>query len=229
LFWPAGLGVQGRHPQEILVGAGIAGWIAVAALTAFALWYRKREPAVLWGWLWYLGTLLPVIGFLQAGSEPNADRFTYVPQFGIFVALIWSLWPWALRQTRAALAVFATVTIALAGQTAHLVGYWEDSVTLFERAATIFPRSFRANANAGFANARLKNYPRAIQYYRASLDVFPAQSETWNNLGAAMAFLGDDQQAIYAFRQALLYPPVDPAVTINLNRAEQREAARAKK
>ncbi len=200
---------------------GLAGWAIVVAFSALVWWLRKREPAVLWGWLWYLGTLLPVIGLVQAGSEASADRFTYVPQLGIFVGVVWTLaaLPAARVCAAAVLVVFGALTI-------RQIGFWEDGLALFEHASEVNPRSFRARANAGYLNAKAGDYRRAIMHYRAAIEAFPADGETWNNLGAAMVRLGDDRRAMFAFRRALELKPDLDAARLNLAAAEKRIQSR---
>lgn len=221
LVWPAALAIKVRHPQEVTVAAGIVGWGIVAALSVLVWWLRRRESVVLWGWLWYLGTLLPVIGLVQAGSEASADRFTYVPQLGIFVALVW---PFA--RYRAAHALAAAALVVFAALTVRQIGFWEDGLALFERASAVNPRSFRARANAGYMNAKAGDYRRAIMHYRAAIEVFPGEAETWNNLGAALVRLGDDPRAKFAFRRALELDPKLEAARLNLAAAEKRAQSR---
>lgn len=224
LVWPVGLAVKVRHPQEITAFAGMVGWGVVFAVSAIISLLRKREPAAGWGWLWYLGTLLPVIGLVQAGSEASADRFTYVPMLGIFVAVVWTLWP--LAHLTAVRACAAAVVIVLSGLTARQIGFWEDGLALFEHASEVNPHSFRARANAGYMNAKAGDYKRAIMHYRAALEVFPGEAETWNNLGAAFTRLGDDERALRAFRQALELNPDLEAARLNIAAAEKRKQSR---
>src|SRR6185369_6868869 len=116
------------YPDRVAVGAVAAGVLVLVAVTGLALWDRRRRPFLLVGWLWYLGTLVPVIGLVQVGGTAMADRFTYVPLIGIFVALAWLVPPTPAPRLVAAAAV---VVLALLGaQTRAQVGVWRDSATL---------------------------------------------------------------------------------------------------
>jgi len=227
LFWPVDLAIQSRHPMTIPFTSGLVGWAAVAAFSAVAFWLRRREPAILWGWLWYLGTLVPVIGLLQAGAEASADRFTYVPQFGIFIAVVWGLWPLATRHACTARVAFGICLVALTLLTARQLPVWENGITLYQNATRIHPRIARAHSNLGYAYARAGEHLLAINQYRAALELQPRDSTTWNNLGASIAELGDDDRAIFAFKKAMEYPPVTVGAAINLEMANKRVAARA--
>lgn len=229
MIWPAELALQGRHPMTIPFTSGLAGWATVLLLSALTLWLRRKEPAILWGWLWYLGTLVPVIGLLQAGSEASADRFTYVPQFGIFVAVVWGLWPLATKHACVARVAFGAILVALTVRTVNQLPVWENGITLYKNTAQVYPRHYRAHANLGYAYARAGEHIQAINAYRAALELQPTDSETWNNLGASIAELGDDDRAIFAFKKALEYKPNSLGAGINIERANKRIAERAAK
>ncbi len=220
MIWPVPIGVQVRPPESIVVTAGVVGWIVVAAISAIVWRLRKWEPALLWGWLWYLGTLVPVIGLMQAGSEASADRFTYVPLLGIFVGLTWALWRWADRLIVRVVAALAVATCAAA--TVWQIGFWENGLVLFEHSSAINPDSHRARANAGYMNARAGNYLRAIQHYKRALELRPHDSESWNNLGGSFVRLGDDKRAVFAFQRALEYKPDFELARRNLADAQAR-------
>lgn len=220
MVWPVPLGVQVRPPESITALAGIVGWIVVAGLSAIVWRLRKSEPALLWGWLWYLGTLLPVIGLMQAGSEASADRFTYVPLLGIFAGLTWALWRWADRPV--ARVTVAVAVAVCAAATVWQIGYWENGLVLFEHSSAINPDSHRARANAGYMNARAGNYLRAVQHYKRALELRPYDSESWNNLGGSFVRLGDDRRAVFAFSRALQLKPDFALARRNLGDAEAR-------
>jgi hypothetical protein len=224
MVWPLPLGVQVRPPQSIGATAGIIGWVVVAVLSAIVWRLRKWEPALLWGWLWYLGTLVPVIGLVQAGSEASADRFTYVPQLGIFVGATWVLWRWADRPVVRVAAALAGA--ACAAMTVWQIGFWENGLVLFEHSSAINPDSHRARANAGYMNSRAGNYLRAIQHYKRALELRPTDSETWNNLGGSFVRLGDDKRAVFAFQQAVKLKPDFLLARKNLADTEQRLKAK---
>lgn len=207
LVWPFGLALLVRHPQQVPLLASIGGALAILALSVLAYISRKREPAVLWGWVWYLGTLFPVSGLMQAGSEASADRFTYIPQLGIFVAAVWALAPLMAARPRVMRCAGAALLMLWLALTVRQVAFWEDSLTLFDRTLAVNPRSFRGLVEAGAAHADRGDYRGSISRYRDALQIIPGHGETWTRLGFVFAKIGDKDRAKFAFRQALKFSP----------------------
>jgi tetratricopeptide (TPR) repeat protein len=223
MVWPAGLAVIYPHPKKVEALAALLSLAVLGGIT-FAAWRVRRErPFVLVGWLWYLGILVPVLGFVQVGAQARADRFTYLPQIGIFIAVVWTMagwcaaWPWRARAYG-----FSAVAVALALMTAWQVGFWTNGATLFERNIAVTHDNVWAYCNAGFARARLGDYPRAIEHYRAAIRLWPENAETWNNLGSALAHLGRDAEAVTTFQQALALDPGFAPAQHNLAAAHAR-------
>ena len=194
------------------------------------VWWKKR-PYLLAGWCWYLGVLVPVLGLVQVGSQARADRFTYLPQIGIFCAFTWlvkDLWPAAQRRALAVCASLALAACALL--TAQDVAPWMDSVSLFEHAAAVTTDNACAHTNAGLARAqlgdeafrrldhagKLREYSAAIAHYQASLRITPDQPAIWNQLGAALTRIGRQADANEAFRTVLQLDFQDITARYNL-------------
>lgn len=138
MFWPSDLAVLYLHPESGTdLAKGLVAGGLVAALTCLAMYLRKRRPYLLVGWLWYLGTLVPVIGLLQAGRQAHADRFTYVPLIGVFIALVWAVAEWS-RERRLGRFVAAGATVALLGACTVIswsqLRCWRNSDLLWTRA-----------------------------------------------------------------------------------------------
>ncbi|QJW96400.1 glycosyltransferase family 39 protein [Frigoriglobus tundricola] len=140
-LWPSALAAVYPHPREdwsweaALTGAGV-----LISVTALVLRNVRRRPWLAAGWFWFVGTLFPVIGFAQGGPQAWADRFSYWPHIGFFVALVWAATEAGTRFRVPAPAARAVWAIVLAGCvvcTAIQVGYWRDSVTLWERAVAV--------------------------------------------------------------------------------------------
>jgi hypothetical protein len=148
-FWPSGLAALYPHPYENWSAArALAGAGCLLGLTALALWQGRRRPWLLVGWLWFVGTLLPVIGLAQGGAQAWADRFSYWPHVGLFVAVAWGAAELAgrVRLPRPLAAAAGAVALAaLAALTWVQVGYWRDSVTLWERAVAVTTDNDRAH------------------------------------------------------------------------------------
>jgi tetratricopeptide (TPR) repeat protein len=152
-FWPAGMSLFYRHPRgDWQWGPVLAGAAALLALTALVIAQARRRPWLAVGWLWFVGTLVPVIGLLQSGDQARADRFVYVPHVGLLVALVWGAAELLerLRVPAAARAAAAAVCLAgLAAAAAVQVGFWHDQKIAWEHALAVDPGNDRALYNLG--------------------------------------------------------------------------------
>jgi Flp pilus assembly protein TadD len=216
MIWPSSLAMFYPHPASITVHASIPVWKIMGAILLFCIFsflvirQAQRRPYLLVGWLWYVGTLIPVIGLVQVGNQAMADRYTYVPLIGIFIAIAWVI-P-SLFSKRGFYSIFLGVlggaAIAVLSEvTWNQVGYWRDSITLFSRAVAVTPDSWLAWNNLGVTYEKLGQPQQAIPYYREALRIKPDFTKAWNNLGAAFHELGQPQQAIVCYREALRIKP----------------------
>jgi len=194
------------HPQPLLA-AGAA--LLLLALTGLVVWQRKTRPYLLMGWLWFLGVLVPVIGLTQIGSQGWADRFSYEPQIGIFLAVTWFVieqWPNRACTLRL---VAGPILLACALLTSRQVTYWMDGTTLFEHTIAVTQNNACAYANAGLNRARAGDTAKAIEHFQASLRILPDQSTIWREFGVELEKIGKPQDGMRAFRMALQYDPND--------------------
>ena len=189
-LWPAGLAVIYPHP-----GAALPAWKPVAAglclvaLTAAALGLRRR-PALAVGWLWYLGTLLPVIGLVQVGSQAMADRYSYLPLVGLALALAFGLpeAPSARRAWRRALALAGLAVLASLFAVARLqLRHWRDSEALFRHALAVTAENPIAHAHLGAALLEAGRTAEAIAHYRESIRLRPDSVPVVNALAWLLA------------------------------------------
>jgi protein O-mannosyl-transferase len=140
MFWPADLAVFYPHPHKALWRWAMVSLLFLAAVTTGAVWLSGKKRYLLMGWLWYIITLIPVIGFVQVGDQSHADRYTYIPLVGLFIALVWGVADWleTRPELRKACLVGAAVLFCLLGVlTALQVRLWKDSPTLFRRAIAV--------------------------------------------------------------------------------------------
>ena len=141
-FWPTGLSVYYPYWSGVSLRWPVGWAVVIAALTVAALWQRRRRPYLTVGWLWFLGMLVPVIGIVQVGSQAVADRYTYLPHVGLFIALCWAgqetwrRWPRARVWIKAVTGVAMAACLALGAWQAH---FWRDSVTLFGHGIAVLP------------------------------------------------------------------------------------------
>jgi tetratricopeptide (TPR) repeat protein len=204
-FWPADLAIVYPFPDHLSPSAVAFAVILLIAITAAAFVYRKRAPFLLTGWLWYLGTLVPVIGIVQVGHEAMADRYTYIPLIGIFIAAAW-LSERVIR-SRAALASAATIVIAaLAACTIHQLRYWRNGVVLFEHALQV---SDNRHAREGLAHElmEIRDYARAADEFRAAMRDGAGDDHLHAGLGTALLQLADPAGARREFEAAVAANP----------------------
>lgn len=186
LFWPVGLAVFypfDTSPSRLAVLGAAVGLVAATALVLRAL-PRHRYLAV--GWLWYLGTLVPVIGLVQVGAQAHADRYTYLPFVGLGVALAWGVPELAarLRLPRRAPAVAAAAAlVALSLLTVRQAGFWRSSFTLFEHALAVTEGNALAQHQLATAYWEERRLEPAAEHYRAALRVQPGRPSSVLGLG----------------------------------------------
>jgi tetratricopeptide (TPR) repeat protein len=214
LVWPTDLAVfYPLMPADAGLAASAA--LLLIALSALAVAGARREPAVLVGWLWFLVTLLPVIGLVQVGGQQIADRYGYVPSIGIFIAVGWGVPSfWTLRSAAATRLVpaAAAATVAVAAMLAYRqIGYWRDSITLFTRAVAVTDRNFFAHNNLGEALAAAGRREEAAVHYQEAVRLHPGYAPARNNAGIVLAEAGRYAEAEREFRAAL---DLDPRLTM---------------
>lgn len=212
MLWPSGLAVFYPFPARIAVWETITAGAALAAITIFAVRAARTRPHLAVGWLWFLGTLVPVIGLVQVGMQARADRYLYVPMVGLGIMLAWSA-PRVKAMAGAGVAVcigFASVTVVQAG-------YWRNSESLFRHALEVTTNNSVAEHNLGAAlltdPARL---PEAIAHLEAALRLRPDSARIHSDLGSALAKSGQLPKAAEEFRAALALEPGAAIVHNNL-------------
>jgi tetratricopeptide (TPR) repeat protein len=213
--WPTRLSVLYLHPGDALpfwrVGAALA---LLAALGALAWRERRRRPYLLAGWLWYLGTLVPVIGLVQVGDQAMADRFAYVPLLGPFVMAVWAAAEFAER-ARLALPLragaAALVLALLAAQSARQVGVWRSNLDLWLHAVEVTRGNHVAEINAAFALEEAGRRAEALPHYVEAARLQPRNPEVRYNLASALARAGRLGDAIVEY-DAVVAIAQDPAL-----------------
>jgi Flp pilus assembly protein TadD len=225
--WPAALGPFYPHPS--VASTGHPGWLVaacaagLAAVTFVALRERSRRPFLLWGWLWYLGLLVPVIGLVQVGLQSRADRYTYLPLLGLFVAITWEGAAIAgTSRTRRAIAATVTAIALLAfALVAHSqVRHWRDSEAIWIRALAVTEGNWQAWRGLGDALADAGRHVEATAAHRQALQIRPTDAEAWNALGADAGRRGDPGGAVPLLEQALRLDPRLADAWYNLGTAQ---------
>jgi tetratricopeptide (TPR) repeat protein len=190
MFWPTRLAVFYPHPNNRLPVWEIILAIAfLLAVTAAALVLRKKMQYVLTGWFWFLGMLMPVMGFVQVGEQARADRYTYLPQIGLYLLIVWAITDlmafWKGR--RAFFAVATPMIIAALSWCAFLqTSYWKSSERLWTHALAVTSGNDVAHNNLGFLFLRRGELDNAISHFQTALNIRSTNAETHYNLGAAL-------------------------------------------
>jgi hypothetical protein len=220
-IWPTALAVVYPHPaftSDPTSPAVVALWAAALTCVSIVVTVRRsRWPVLFFGWAWFIVTLVPVIGLVQVGMQAMADRYTYFPLIGIFVAATWSLPEPTTRAARLALGI-ACATVALVAALVARVQttYWRDSQTLFRHALAVTHDNATALRNLGVACVEDRDYGRGIAALRESIRIVPGDAWAWMNLGIAQSAAGDQAGANRAFREALQLRPDDADVLYNV-------------
>jgi tetratricopeptide (TPR) repeat protein len=222
MIWPAHLAVLYPYPEgNLKVPQVILALLLLLMISvAFFLW-RKKYPFLLIGWLWYLGMLIPMIGIIQVGSQVRADRYTYLPQIGLYLlvacsaAELFHRW----RRSREVLAAAAVLVImALTTRSYLQTSYWRDTETLWKHAIASTSNNYIAHTNLAQTLSHSGRFAEAIAECEKALKIKPDFAAAHNNLGVALlrnkqsgdGALGHDgavDEAIEHYRKALQINP----------------------
>ena len=206
MIWPSHLAPIYPHP-----GDSLAGWqvgtsaLVLLAVTAVALKFRARRY-LLTGWLWFLGTLVPVIGLVQVGDQAMADRYAYIPLVGIFIMIAWGIADLAdSKQIGLIVRVIpaACVLLALSFATNRQLGYWSSNYDLWTHAVAVTGRNFIAQDNLGGALLWLGKTDEAYLHFQAAAEINPLDPMSRSNLGAYLQEHGHMAEAIEKYNRVI--------------------------
>ena len=206
MIWPSHLSPIYPHP-----GDSLAGWqvgtsaLVLLAMTAVALKFRARRY-LLTGWLWFLGTLVPVIGLVQVGDQAMADRYAYIPLVGIFIMIAWRIADLAdSKQIGLVVRVIpaACVLLALSFATNRQLGYWSSNYDLWTHAVAVTGRNFIAQDNLGGALLWLGKTDEAYLHFQAAAEINPLDPMSRSNLGAYLQEHGHMAEAIEKYNRVI--------------------------
>lgn len=205
-FWFQNLGVFYTYPDKFNFPdmAGAVGLIVL--LTSLAIVFIKKKPYLAVGWFWYLGTLIPVIGLVQVGSQAMADRYTYIPLIGIFIMLSWGL-PALLSELKYGKYVnlfTAAVFITTAATASYYrVQIWENNFTLFGHAIEFDKSKYIAYHILGYNAAKYGDNEKALYYYYETLKINPKYDPAYLHAGNALQNMGKLDDAINCYIKAI--------------------------
>jgi tetratricopeptide (TPR) repeat protein len=221
-FWPNDLAVY--YPF-----AGIPAWQVIGAaflligITVFCVYQpRKHSGYLMVGWLWFLGTLVPVIGIVQVGGQIMADRYFYIPSIGLFIALVFGLADIA-KNWRVAPAlstgIAGGILVILATLTNAQIQRWRDSFTLFEHTLAVTPPNLRIEHNLGVAFGASDRYDEAAAHFAKALQIDPNFYDGLVAMGVTRAHQGRLPEAIEYFQAAIHSQPNTPKEHVQLAHA----------
>jgi tetratricopeptide (TPR) repeat protein len=221
-FYPAELSVLYPHPGHWPAWRVVLGAVLMIGITALVVWRGRRRPYAIVGWLWFVGTLVPVIGVVQVGLQSMADRYTYIPLIGLFIMLVWISGD--LVQARSSLArpAYGVCFLVVAGcfwLTLNQVRLWRNSGALFEYAVRVTEGNYLAYNNLGYYYSRIGQADKALEHYQKSLQIRPDYEEALNNMGHALAARKRFHEALPFYHAALARGSNRPEVLNNLGNA----------
>jgi len=204
-FWPSHLALfypYSLKPYSVLTVAACA--VLLLGITAVvALAYRR--PYLTVGWLWFLGTLVPMIGLVQVGTQAMADRYAYLPFIGLFIMVCWLVADWAaqVRVPLMAMRAISVVVLAALGLVSHRqVGFWNDHITLWTHTLDVTHDNWVAENNLGTALLKKARVEEAIPHFRAAVRLDPSDPNSTLNIGTYEQMHGDLPAAIKSYKAA---------------------------
>jgi protein O-mannosyl-transferase len=218
MLWPSGLAAYYPNPfdpaygpsrGEGMLGAAILSGLFLATISFFIWRLRRTHPYLATGWLWYLGTLVPVIGIVQVGTQSMADRYSYVPLIGLFIALAWGsadlAQHWGLGEIMRQIAAAAVLT-ALVLVTFRQIGFWQNTFTLWPHAIEVTTDNFVANDLMASAYMEAHN-PRSLHYYQEAARLAPWDAISHGFVAASLQDQGRLREAIPEYEIVVENPP----------------------
>ena len=224
-IWPSDLACFYPLPKAFVGWQVALAAAALLAVTVAAFALRRRVPYLFVGWCWFAGMLVPVSGLFQVGQQALADRFTYLPLVGLFIVAGWGGYDALarIRQRDAVLgAATAVVLVLCVWRTRVEVGYWHDSITLFERALSVTPSNALAHNNLGIALRYVGRETDALAHFNAALAANPDDVTARNHVGVALRALGRTDEALTALRETVARDPTYMAAHFNLGETLMR-------
>ena len=203
-FWPAGLAVF--YPlHAVPTWQACLAAILLAGVSGVVIQWRRGFPYLFTGWFWFLGTLVPVAGIVQAGAQAHADRYTYIPMVGLLITLAWGAMD-AMKRWRAAqkpiAGIAAPAVVLCVALAVRQASFWENSGTLFQHALEVTHDNYVAQSGLGNYLAQTGHQEEAIPYLEEVVRMVPGDAQVHNNLGILYAGVGGHQQRAIAHFEA---------------------------
>ncbi len=224
MFVPRNLAVYYPYQFHLPTLNIVCAAIVLGLITLLAIKNFRQRPYLAMGWLWYLGTLVPVIGLVQVGDQAWADRYTYLPLIGLFVPLVWFVFE-IIKNRMFLLGLAAIVAVALLATTTVQLGYWKNTRTLFEHTAAVTRENYLATTLLGSLLAQEGRLDEAVEYFRRAMRYKPGYPEAHFFLGQAFDKQGKLEEAVAEYQQALWFKPTQEQthIFLGLTLAKQKK------
>ena len=230
MIWPQHLAVLYPYPGEFSIGQTAGAGLLLAGVSVLVIRAARRRPYLAVGWLWYLVTLVPVIGLVQVGMQAMADRYTYVPLVGLFIMVAWGF-PGLLKEWRYRRIVLAglgsLLVLILMIVTWVQVRCWQSSITLFHHTLEVTEDNFLIHNKLGNVLFQEGRIDEAMTYFREALRINPHFVEAENNMGNVLFRQGRIDEAVTHYREALRSAPDYADAHYNLGFALARQGKMA--
>jgi Tfp pilus assembly protein PilF len=211
MIWPARLAVLYPHPrQNVSFSVAVISAVVLLVITILIFQLAKNHRYLFAGWFWYLGTLVPVIGFVQVGHQAIADRYSYITLTGLFIIIAWGF-PYLLTKwqyKKAALVSLSLLIISVMSVCTHIqLFYWRNSQTLFQHALDVTRNNYVAHYSLGNWLASQGKFDEAIYHYSQAIQIVPGYINALNNLGSVLQKEGKIDEAIGYYKRAIEINP----------------------
>jgi tetratricopeptide (TPR) repeat protein len=216
-FWPARLSILYPLRAEVPIVTIVVSVAVLLTVTAWAIWRLRPSPHLAVGWFWYLGMLVPVIGLVQVGMQQMADRYTYLPIIGVFIMVVWEVPSWLdLARTKAIAVTAAVILVACVGMTRRQLSYWQNSETLFGRAAQVTKNNYIAFSNHGQALFKQGRVEEAVAEYEKAIALDSTLDAARLGLSEALMQQGKLDDASVQLAKVLELNPENSAARLQL-------------
>jgi len=223
MLWPVKLSIFYPYASFALLSwQTVSAMLVLMIITYLTIRAAERFPYFIVGWLWYLGTLIPVIGLVQVGLQSMADRYTYLPFIGIFIMIAWGV-PELLNRWRygrfaiasAAVGILLTLMVITYVQ----IGYWRNNIILYEHAIKVTSENYWAHYNLGLSLMKSGKMSDAFPQFQETLRIKPDDYDALINVGVILAKRGNLDAAVSLFERVLQFKPDSAKAHSNLGTA----------
>ncbi|MDA8403675.1 MAG: tetratricopeptide repeat protein [Desulfobacteraceae bacterium] len=213
MIWPLKLAVFYPFPKAIPIWQPIISIVILIIVTGAVIVYSRKKPYLAVGWLWYVGTLTPVIGIIQGGLWPQiADRWAYVPFIGMYIMIAWGI-PDIFSRIRAKKIILPgitlTILLTLATLTMRQLKYWQNTDTLFQHTLSVTHNNYLAHMMVGNYLLKKGDSQQAMRHFKKALEINPQYSPAVETIGQEYIKLKDYAHALGHFQKALLFDPLN--------------------